>query len=181
MATPRSKRSLTNQDESQQINQSNLVYYLEWTKRDDLIFLLNSYSSFILCKSSYDKEELMKRNLDLYQNLTSLSSKSTAKKSRKSNNFSNTSALNRPVLELDYDTKSKIINCLSDNQSWTFSSDCFVNDVKLNLVNQNNELVCELLKLPFELLESMEWSVEPNSCDLKSNENNSSTNGQFFF
>lgn len=176
MAT-RSKRKLVDQNEDQQTSQLNdNIYHLEWAKRSELITLLFSYSSFILCESNHSKEELEKMNINLYRNLTSLPLKSTVKKSRKSN-VPNELAQNRPILELDYDTKSKIINCLGDNQNWTFTSDdCLANDVKLNLINQNNELICALTKLPFKMIE-----MESNSCDLESNGSSLLTNGKFLF
>lgn len=137
------------------INKPNdIVYDLEWSIRDDLILNLNHYSSMLLGKQlkTEQKGKLMKNNVNLYETLIKLPVKSNSENSNILNKIS-TNELNQLILELDYKTRSRITEILIENHSLSTLIDGVSNDIKLNLIKKNNELICELFKLPVRIVD----------------------------
>jgi len=153
------------------INKPNdIVYDLEWSIRDDLILNLNHYSSMLLGKQlkTEQKGKLMKNNVNLYETLIKLPVKSNSENSNILNKIS-TNELNQLILELDYKTRSRITEILIENHSLSTLIDGVSNDIKLNLIKKNNELICELFKLPVRIVDGNTESSS-NETDLLNEE-----------
>lgn len=124
--------------------QAGLIFKLDWTTRDDVIFNLNRYTA-LFCGEKVEadgKEKLMYDNTDLYQVLIGLPLKSNASVPVASGQP------NKIVLDLDGTTRLQIIKTLIVNQSLVVDGNAASEEDRSNMVKQNNELVVKLVNLP---------------------------------
>ena len=124
------------------------VFRLDWKAREKLIGLLNEYTYFLFSKkiSTETKSVLMKANADLYLSLISLPLKSSAVSSDPVYHADEVVAF-----ALDCETRSLIISTLAKNQS-LLSVDSSSAEMKSKVIEENNALVLQLMKLPVSVI-----------------------------
>ena len=115
---------------------------LSWATRNEIILILNEYSKFLLSQSIAERDQmkLTDRHFDLYQTLAILPHIGDSTESESSDEI---------VLELDFALKSKIVNSLLKNHSLAIVC---ARSVSSKLVEENNELLSSLLKLPVKMV-----------------------------
>lgn len=146
-----------------------IVYELTWSTRDYLIYSLNRYSQLLFGQAltADARNEIIELNLELLSillglplqlqtpplnqqpsNLQSLNSKSEMPTQPE---FAAES--NEIVLDLHWRTRSRLIDSLATNHSLAvLHGQSVASEAKLKLVEQNNELVNILLKLPARMV-----------------------------
>ena len=120
-----------------------LVFKLDWPTRDEIVVSLNRYTR-VLCGEKADAElasdKLMSDNMKLYQALLNLPLKSSDADGRHSG---------RIALDLNASVRLQIINSLVGSHSLVVQSETAGEENKMKMVEQNNDLVSRLAKLPF--------------------------------
>lgn len=124
------------------------VFKLDWEARDGLIRLFNGYTRILFGKKiPIDSEGvLMKINASLYQTLIGLPLKLAATSS------ANVQQANGVTLDLDFKTRSLIIDGLATNQSLA-SVDGISAESKSTRIKANNDLILKLTKLPVTVID----------------------------
>lgn len=132
-----------------------IVCELTWSQRDYLIYALNRYSQLLLGKALTGdaKNEIVEFNLELLSVLLSLPlqrSDGSGELQRPDDRGELASSdANEIVLDLHWRTRGRLIDSLATNHSLAvLHGHSIAGDAKLQLVEQNNELVNILLKLP---------------------------------
>ena len=139
----RSKRLKTSNENSIQNSTSNtkLDYVLKRITKDEIINLLNQHTA-LLYGETIDKaneEKMIEKNQNLIKELINLNLS-------KEYDSKNELIDNQLVLDIDYDTKVKIINNLIMNFNYSISHPNSISvDVKMNLIQDNNKLIILLL------------------------------------
>ena len=139
--------------------QAGLVFKLDWTTRDEIIFNLNRYTA-LFCGEKIEtagKEKLVYDNTDLYQVLIGLPLKSNASVPVASGQP------NKIVLDLDGISRLQIVKTLLANQSLVVDGESTSEENKSEMVKQNNELVVKLMSLPVSVHTVLEGKCTLNS------------------
>ena len=138
--------SSANQAKIGQLEQ--LEFELIWNTRDEIVSILNKYTALLsgLVKAGA-REEVRKANVVLMSTLKDLPVRVDGRsRSFESLERSPGDSWNEVVLYLNSKVKSKIVDTLMANHDLvevrSVSSEC-----KLELIDRNNALICELTKL----------------------------------
>lgn len=124
---------------------------LVWERRDEIIASLSRHTQLLSGQvvNADARKKLQKENVDLVAKLMELPLKSAnaaPSSSRQSNERTN--GPNLMVLDLTCEARSRIVYTLMTNHQIALQSPNSVSsELKLKLIEQNNELACELLKL----------------------------------
>ena len=138
----RSIESATNRPTTELNKQ--LIYKLDWPKRDAIIINLNHYTQMLYggkTEIALAKDKLKKENANLYQVLLDLPLKSDTDASTGSDHSG------KAALALEISTKSLIVTTMLANHGTLFSTESATEESKMKLVEQNNDLVARLAKL----------------------------------
>ena len=145
-----------------------LEFELAWKTRDEIIYNLNQHTKVLsgLVLKADAREKMQKANNELVTVLMNLPPKVDGQlKSFESFKRSLDESLNEVVLDLSSEFRSRILDALTMNHSVSLmEEDSIANAFKSKLIDQNNELACELLKLRSR---TVEISSEPSKGNLK--------------
>lgn len=130
------------------------IFKLAWSTRDEINASLNRYTQ-LLCgekaEAGLAKDNLMNDNVNLYQVLLNLPPKSdTSAKS---------CHLGRVTLDLDSEIRSQIIATLLGNHSLVAYEHLASEEDKIKMIERNNDLAIELMKLPFSVIADESWAL----------------------
>ena len=142
----RSIESATNRPTTELNKQ--LIYKLDWSTRDAIIFSLSHYTQMLYggkTEIALAKDKLVNGNLSLYQSLLKLPPKSDDDASAEGRGSK------RITLDLDSAARSQIINTLLENHSLVLCAKSASEESKMKMIEQNNDLVVKLAKLPFSI------------------------------
>lgn len=123
---------------------------LSWATRNEIILIVNEYSKFLFSGSiaESDKKKLTDRHFELYRTLASLP-------------LEGTGSPDEVVLQLDFALKSKIVNSLLINHNLAVVCPRSASSKrKLQVAEENNDLLSCLLKLPVKMLKASSESSE---------------------
>ena len=145
----RSENSATTMTSSAKSEQ--LEFELAWTTRDEIICNLNRHTKLLsgLIVNADAREKMRKENNELVTVLMNLPVKVDGRlKNLESPERSPDEGVNEVVLDLSLKVRSRILDALTINHSVSLmEADTFSSERKAKLVDQNNELAYELLKL----------------------------------
>lgn len=142
--------SSTGEMKTGQLN--DIEFELAWETRDKIVIFLSKHTKLLsgLVISADVREMIRKLNGDLVATLMNLppkaddQSRSFESPAGNSADFSS----NEVVLDLSWNVRQKIVDTLMTNHNIALlGSDSVTNECKTKLINQNNDLVYELLKL----------------------------------
>ena len=126
-----------------------LEFELEWKTRDEIMCSLNQHTKILsgLIIEADAREEIRKANVDLVATLMNLPVKVGGRWKRFESRLP-ASGLNEVVLELNPDVRSRIVDTLMANHHVALlAGDSVENECKSKLIEENNDMICELLKL----------------------------------
>ena len=126
------------------------ILRMNWTIKDRLIGMLSSYSGLLHYQEISDecRQKAIKETDCLIADLSSLKLKSADDLSKSKAKSDKSSEL---VLDLNWATRSKLIIHLVNNKSYIISIGDYADVDKMNLIDQNNSLIIELIRLPAQL------------------------------
>ena len=134
------------------------VYLLDLNTRDEIVVVLNRYSR-LLCGGTttvQTKEKLMNDNTNLYRALIDLPLKFDA---------SDESHHSGVALDIESSIRSQIVKTLFANHSLVFGGESVSEERKSKMVEQNNELVARMAKLPIGVIDgSVDGTVSNGEC-----------------
>ena len=136
-----------------------IVCELAWSTRDYLIYSLNRYSQLLVGKalSDDDRNEIIELNLELLSILLGLPLKTPEPAEAPGEPVAES---NEVVLDLHWQTRGRLIDSLATNHSLAVLHGRSVgSDAKLKLLEQNNDLVNILLKLPARLVQRSDDAI----------------------
>ena len=124
-----------------------LEFEIPWKSRDEIIAVLNQHTELLsgLIIQADAREKMQKANVDLVAALLNLSLKAGGRRESSADK-----GPNEVVLDLSADLKSRIMDTLITNHHYTLleaTPDSVSSECKTKLVDGNNELICELIKL----------------------------------
>ena len=128
-----------------------LEFELEWKTRDEIITNLNQHTKLLsgLIIEADARETIRKANVDLVTTLMNLPVKVGGRWRRfESLKRGPAKGQNEVMLRLNSDVRSKIVDTLMANHHVALlTGDSVENECKSKLTEQNNNMICELLKL----------------------------------
>ena len=128
-----------------------LEFELSWDIRDEIISSLNQHTKLLsgLVINKEAREEIGQMNGDLIAELVSLPLKADGQlKSPKSLRRSPSNGPNEVALDLKWSDRLKIVNVLMTNHNIALlEGDSVTSACKSKLIDQNNDLICELVRL----------------------------------
>lgn len=174
LASESSATTMTNSTEDQaKIGQLNdLEFELAWKTRDEIICHLNLHKKLLsgLIIKADTREKLLKANNELVTTLMNLPLKVDDQlRGFESLESSLGDGLNEVVLDLSMNVKSRIMDTLVANHHILLGANSVASELKSKLIDQNNDLIYELLKLrPRTVSEgsSSQWKISLNSLNL---------------
>lgn len=137
---------------------SDVICELSWSVRDEIILHLNRHSALLVGKrvSTNAKKSMMKSNVQLLDQLMNLPMK-TGDQTERSRLIDDRGAggsneINEIILEIDWQAKTRLINCLTENHHFAILYSSSVSEEsKLELVKHNKEAINSLMNLPFRI------------------------------
>ena len=122
-----------------------MINWINWATRNEIILVVNEYSKCLFSESiaENDKKNLTDRHFKLYQTLASLPPKGGSIGNGRSDEI---------VLQLKFDAKLRIVNSLLKNHNLAIVCDLSETSSKLELIEENNELLSFLMKLPVKIV-----------------------------
>lgn len=153
----------TSQSKSPQLK--DLEFELAWNIRDDIIFNLNQQTKVLsgLVIQIDARKKMRKANCDLMVALMSLPLKVDGVLRSLESGCSSVNGTNEVVLDLNWEIRCRIVNTLLTNHSIALSEgDSLESENKSKLIEKNNELVCELLKLKSRTLPVRQLNLPTN-------------------
>ena len=140
-----------------------LEFEMLWETRDEITFILNQHTKLLsgLIIKADAKKKMQKANFDLIATLMNLPSKTGGRsKSLQSAGCSADEGLNELLLDLNWRIRSKIFDTLVANHHVLLEADSVASECKTKLIDQNNDLAFELLKLRSRIVFKGYFSVE---------------------
>ena len=127
-----------------------LEFELAWKTRDEIICNLSQHTkllSGLLIKADV-REKVRKANVDLVATLMNLPLKVDDRLKSFESLERNPDGLNEVLLDLSWEARSSIVDTLMTNhQIALLEADSVASECKSKLIDQNNDLIWELLKL----------------------------------
>ena len=127
-----------------------LEFEMAWKTRDEIICNLNQHTKLLsgLIIKADAREKMLKANNDLMATLMNLPPKDGCSRSFESLEHDLSDGLNEVVLDLSLKVKSRIVDTLITNHHVVLlKADSSSSETNAKMIDQNNELICELLKL----------------------------------
>lgn len=140
----KSSKDSINKSATNELNKQ-LVFKLSWPTRDEIIVLLNRYTRLFCgekANGELAKDKLMNDNANLYQVLLNLPLKSDV-------DHQTGCQSSRVTLDVDSGIRSQMVNTLLSNHSLVLHTKSASQEEHMNVVEQNSDLICKLVKLPF--------------------------------
>lgn len=133
------------------------TYLLAWTIRDAIILHLSHYSQLFCGENAEEeiKNQIANINLDLYRVLAGLPSKSKGP--------DGSGSQNKVALDLGFNGRLQIISTLFTNQDLLVDLESCSEEARKNMVERNNKLIFELLKLPISTINDSANKVAPST------------------
>lgn len=134
-----------------QANAAQLEFELAWETRDEIFRNLNEHTKLLsgLIIKPDARETMRKANVDLMATLMHLPLKVDGR-SRSSESLQRSAddgPTNELLLDLSSDVKSRIVDTLITNHAVLLDADFVTSQFKSKLIDRNNDLASELLKL----------------------------------
>ena len=138
-------------DQAKTAQLKELVFELAWKTKDEIICNLNQHTKLLsgLIIKNDTMEKMRKVNGDLMAALMNLPVKVDGRsKSFESLDHSSDDGSNEILFELNSNVRSRIVDTLMTNHNVVqLESNSVASEFKSELINRNNNLICELVKL----------------------------------
>ena len=147
--------SSTNQVKTVQLE--DLEFELAWKTRNEIICNLNQHSELLsgLIVKADAREKMQKANGDLMTTLLNVPLKAGGRLRSLQSPGPSTDGPNEVTLDLNLDVKSRIVDTLITNHHiGLLEADSVASECKAKLIDQNNDLICELVKLKSRIVSS---------------------------
>ena len=138
-------------DQANTLQLKDLEFELGWKTRDEIMCSLSQHTTLLsgLIIKADARKKVHKTNVDLVATLMNLPLKVGGRsRSFESLGRSADDSLNEVLLDLSSDVRSKIVDTLMINHNVALlEADSVSSECKSKLIDRNNELICELVKL----------------------------------